>query len=179
LIVKILTGKTLSTISLCWTMCRQSITGSPAASKIVIVTPSGLVGNWTSEFKRWLTHQRLKPLVVNVVGKDAQQVVDDFVISSSAVAPVLIISYEMYRKYGDKLLGAKIGLLVCDEGHRLKNSDGNKTIAALAACPAKRRVLLSGTPVQNDLTVRDTLAVLAKRFPYSRGSTPLRNSTRW
>lgn len=135
-------------------MCRQSITGQPAASKIVIVTPSGLIGNWTAEFKRWLTHQRLKPLVVNVVGKEAQQIVDDFVISSSAVAPVLIISYEMYRKYGDKLLAAKIGLLVCDEGHRLKNSDGNKTIAALAACPAKRRVILSGTPVQNDLTVR-------------------------
>ncbi len=59
----------------------------------------------------------------------------------------------MYRKYVDKLHAAKIGLLVCDEGHRLKNSDGNKTITALAACPSRRRVLLSGTPVQNDLTV--------------------------
>ena len=60
----------------------------------------------------------------------------------------------MYRKYAEKLHSVKLGLLVCDEGHRLKNSDGNKTINALAACPTRRRVLLTGTPVQNDLGVR-------------------------
>jgi DNA repair and recombination RAD54-like protein len=61
----------------------------------------------------------------------------------------------MYRKYADKLHTVRLGLLVCDEGHRLKNSDGNKTIAALAACPTRRRVLLTGTPVQNELSVRE------------------------
>ncbi len=66
-------------------------------------------------------------------------------------------SAQMYRKYADKLHTVKLGLLVCDEGHRLKNSDGNKTISALAACPTKRRILLTGTPVQNELSVSGTL----------------------
>jgi len=37
------------------------------------------------------------------------------------------------------------------QGHRLKNVGGTKTIQALANCKATRRVILSGTPVQNDL----------------------------
>lgn len=39
----------------------------------------------------------------------------------------------------------------CDvEGHRLKNSD-NQTYQALNQMAAQRRVLISGTPIQNDL----------------------------
>ena len=47
------------------------------------------------------------------------------------------------------LLGV-VDLILCDEGHRLKNSE-NQTYQALASSSAKRRVLLSGTPIQNDL----------------------------
>ena len=36
------------------------------------------------------------------------------------------------------------------QGHRLKNSE-NQTYAALSQLKAKRRILLSGTPIQNDL----------------------------
>lgn len=36
------------------------------------------------------------------------------------------------------------------QGHRLKNSE-NQTYQALMALNCKRRVLLSGTPIQNDL----------------------------
>ena len=39
-------------------------------------------------------------------------------------------------------------LLVCDEAHRLKNSE-NQTSKALNSLPVKRRVLLTGTPMQN------------------------------
>ncbi|VDN34699.1 unnamed protein product [Dibothriocephalus latus] len=39
---------------------------------------------------------------------------------------------------------------MCDEGHRLKNSD-NQTYQALVQLNCQRRVLLSGTPIQNDL----------------------------
>ena len=36
------------------------------------------------------------------------------------------------------------------QGHRLKNSE-NQTYAALSNLKTKRRILLSGTPIQNDL----------------------------
>jgi hypothetical protein len=54
----------------CVRMCVcVSVAGVPAAGKIAIVTPSGLVGNWRSEFNRWLGRQRIDPCVVNCVGK--------------------------------------------------------------------------------------------------------------
>lgn len=65
---------------------------------------------------------------------------------------MMIISYEAYQRFADKInRQAKVGLLVCDEGHRLKNANGSKTLTALAACPCVRRLLLTGTPVQNNL----------------------------
>ena len=46
--------------------------------------------------------------------------------------------------------GNQCGLLICDEAHRLKNKD-TKTAVALSALSTRRRILLSGTPIQNDL----------------------------
>lgn len=34
----------------------------------------------------------------------------------------MIVSYETLRNLATELNGCKIGLLLCDEGHRLKNS---------------------------------------------------------
>ena len=65
---------------------------------------------------------------------------------------VLIIGYEMLRSYSEKLKTATIGLIVCDEGHRIKNSKGNQTINALNKLKCDKRILLTGTPVQNELS---------------------------
>ncbi|KAG8869071.1 helicase [Serendipita sp. 405] len=43
-----------------------------------------------------------------------------------------------------------IGLVVCDEGHRLKSSS-SKTSKMFQALRTPKRVILSGTPIQNDL----------------------------
>jgi hypothetical protein len=45
----------------------------------------------------------------------------------------------------------EVGLLVCDEAHRLKSGTDSKTMNALAASPSRARLLLTGTPVQNNL----------------------------
>lgn len=42
-------------------------------------------------------------------------------------------------------------LLICDEAHKLKNS-GCEMTKSLFALPAKKRILLSGTPMQNELS---------------------------
>lgn len=69
----------------------------------------------------------------------------------SIVRPALIISYETLRLYVDTLKDSPIGLLLCDEGHRLKNKD-SLTWTALNSLNVSRRVILSGTPIQNDLS---------------------------
>lgn len=49
------------------------------------------------------------------------------------------------------------GLLICDEGHRLKN-DATKLTKLLDAVDCKRRIVVTGTPVQNDLLEFYTLS---------------------
>ena len=64
-------------------------------------------------------------------------------------AQVLIISYETLRGHAYAITGS-LGLCICDEGHRLKNSE-NQTYRALTKLNTQRRIILSGTPVQNEL----------------------------
>jgi DNA repair and recombination RAD54-like protein len=61
--------------------------------------------------------------------------------------PVMIVSYETLRTLQEELAGCEVGLLMADEGHRLKNAD-SLTFQALTAINCKRRVILTGTPVQ-------------------------------
>ncbi len=64
---------------------------------------------------------------------------------------MLIISYETFRLHADKFKAeGACDLLICDEAHRLKN-DATLTNRALDSLACRRRVLLSGTPMQNHL----------------------------
>jgi hypothetical protein len=62
----------------------------------------------------------------------------------------LIASYENIRKFSSDLKGA-IDLLICDEGHRLKSKNLNSTMKALLEIECPRRIILTGTPCQNNL----------------------------
>ena len=64
---------------------------------------------------------------------------------------VMIVSYESLRLNVELIGNTPIGLMLCDEGHRLKNGD-SQTFTALSSLNVQRRVILSGTPIQNDLT---------------------------
>ncbi len=56
------------------------------------------------------------------------------------IRPVLIVSYETLRLNVDVLKDTAIGLLLCDEGHRLKNGD-SQTFSALNNLNVSRRVI--------------------------------------
>jgi DNA repair and recombination protein RAD54B len=144
-------GKSLQSISLIWTVLKQGPLGTPVAQKAIVVCPASLVGNWVAEVKKWLGFERLSPIPVIPGSKTfaAQQAIADFIHGN--IHRVLVISYEMFRSYADELYKCKCGIIICDEGHRLKSVQGNKTIDALMKMPCRRRVILTGTPVQNDL----------------------------
>jgi len=46
----------------------------------------------------------------------------------------------------------KIGILVVDEGHRLKNTNGSQVLTALNSISVESRILITGTPIQNNLS---------------------------
>ncbi|KAL3125930.1 hypothetical protein niasHT_009459 [Heterodera trifolii] len=145
-------GKTLQCIALMWTLLRQSPQAAPAINRCIIVCPSSLVKNWDKEIAKWL-HGRVNSLPIDS-GKreDIIRNLKQFVSQTGqrVPTPVIIISYETFRLYTDILHEKEIGLVICDEGHRLKNSD-NQTYQALSGLKCARRILISGTPIQNDL----------------------------
>ncbi|XP_019488534.1 PREDICTED: DNA repair and recombination protein RAD54B-like [Hipposideros armiger] len=137
-------GKTLQCISLIWTLqCQGPYGGKPVIKKTLIVTPGSLVNNWRKEFQKWLGSERIKVFTV-----DQDHKVEEFI--KSPFYSVLIISYEMLLRSLDQIKNIKFDLLICDEGHRLKNS-AIKTTTALSSLSCEKRIVLTGTPVQNDL----------------------------
>jgi len=124
----------------------QGFNGRPTISKAMILCPSSLVGNWENEFYKWVGKHRICVQAANT-GKIDQKI-NDF--RYAANIKVLIISYESFRHHKD-LFSFEIGILIADEGHRLKNQ-GSQITQAISELNCKRRIILSGTPLQNDLT---------------------------
>ena len=113
-------------------------------------------GNWQNEIKKWCPTLHLSTIFVsaNMKGqaKACDLAVNTFVTGYASRQPLLVISYEMFRTYAQAFNTCdNLDVLLCDEGHRLKNSQGTKTTLALGGCRAMRRLVLTGTPVQNDL----------------------------
>ncbi|PWY88417.1 hypothetical protein BO70DRAFT_369295 [Aspergillus heteromorphus CBS 117.55] len=129
--------------------------GKTTIQKCIIACPSSLVGNWANELVKWLGKDAIIPFAVDGKASKTELITQmkQWAISSgrSIVRPVLIISYETLRLYVDTLRDSPIGLLLCDEGHRLKNKE-SLTWTALNSLNVQRRVILSGTPIQNDLS---------------------------
>ncbi|XP_063483701.1 DNA repair and recombination protein RAD54-like isoform X7 [Symphalangus syndactylus] len=131
---------------------RESPECKPEIDKAVVVSPSSLVKNWYNEVGKWLGG-RIQPLAIDGGSKDEiDQKLEGFMNQRGArvPSPILIISYETFRLHVGVLQKGSVGLVICDEGHRLKNSE-NQTYQALDSLNTSRRVLISGTPIQNDL----------------------------
>eukprot|EP01061_Rhynchopus_euleeides_P041807 TRINITY_DN73098_c0_g1_i1.p1 TRINITY_DN73098_c0_g1~~TRINITY_DN73098_c0_g1_i1.p1 ORF type:complete len:1095 (+),score=464.44 TRINITY_DN73098_c0_g1_i1:226-3285(+) len=159
-------GKSIQAITLLWTALHQSKYGAPLAKKAIVVAPSSLVDNWCNEFKKWLPlppedeegngepplipeHMQLNPCAIGQSSAKSGRILNAF--EQDATRRVLVISYDQLRKYENRIKDmSQVGLVICDEGHRLKNAE-IKTTKAVDMVPTTRRVILSGTPLQNDL----------------------------
>ena len=140
-------GKTFQIIALLWTVLKQNpIEGdAPIIKKAMIVCPVTLIRNWRREIRQWLGLDKLGVLVFD----DRSQRISDF--TRSKVYDVMIIGYEKVRTVSDELKRADcIDIIIADEGHRLKTAK-NKSALALKALDVPRKILLTGTPVQNEL----------------------------
>ncbi|KAJ9705019.1 hypothetical protein PVL29_003185 [Vitis rotundifolia] len=143
-------GKTLQSITLLYTLLRQGFDGKPMVKKAIIVTPTSLVSNWEAEIKKWVGERVQLVALCESTRDDVVFGIDSFTSPHSPLQ-VLIVSYETFRMHSSKFShSGSCDLLICDEAHRLKN-DQTLTNRALAALACKRRILLSGTPMQNDL----------------------------
>lgn len=140
-------GKTLQTIALLWTLLKQNpIHGDPPViKKALIVCPVTLINNWRKEFRKWLGNERIGVFVFD----DKQKRLTDF--TRGRAYSIMIVGYEKLRTVQEGLAkGAGVDIIIADEGHRLKTLQ-NKSGQAIQSLNAAKRVILSGTPIQNDL----------------------------
>lgn len=156
-------GKTLMTITLIWTLLKQTpyptiinqrgVTLAGEISKVLIVCPVTLIGNWKKEFKKWLPMNRIGVLTLHSRNSPTE---DKAQVRSFLKVPrtyqVLIVGYEKLLSIKDELQNEKrnLDLVICDEGHRLKNKD-SKILKVLQSLDIEKKIVLSGTPIQNDL----------------------------
>uniref|UniRef100_A0A336MEY5 DNA repair and recombination protein RAD54-like n=1 Tax=Culicoides sonorensis TaxID=179676 RepID=A0A336MEY5_CULSO len=138
-------GKTIQTIALIYMLLKQNpySTRVPLAKRALIVTNSSLVDNWRNEIVKWLEHERIYSFEVSAKNKPAQ-------FANATHIPIMIISYETLVKQIDDVKMINFDIVVCDEGHRLKNVNTNVS-SKLFELPCKRRIILTGTPIQNNL----------------------------
>ncbi len=142
-------GKTAQSLAIAYTLIRQGPFGEPCAAKALIVCPTTLTFNWNREIMKWIGLERVRPIVVSA-GDQAVSQIEEFV--TSPIRKFCIISYELLSKYSEVFSKcSSIGLLICDEAHRLKTKTLNITKKAILGIPTRRRLLLSGTPIQNNL----------------------------
>ncbi|KAL3318137.1 choline dehydrogenase 4 [Cichlidogyrus casuarinus] len=152
-------GKTIQTITFLYSLYKEGHSRGP----FLVAAPLSTIINWEREFEFWAPHF----YVVTYVGdKDSRTVIrehefsfDEGAMRSSAKAAkmkgnvrfhVLLTSYELVS-IDQALLGSiNWEVLVVDEAHRLKNNQ-SKFFRILSAYPIRHKLLLTGTPLQNNL----------------------------
>ncbi|XP_017551000.1 probable global transcription activator SNF2L2 isoform X1 [Pygocentrus nattereri] len=135
-------GKTIQTIALITYLMEYKRLNGP----YLIIVPLSTLSNWVYELDKWA------PSIVKIAYKGTPSMRRSLVPQlRSGKFNVLITTYEYIIK--DKHILAKIRwkYMIVDEGHRMKNHHCKLTQVLNTHYVAPRRLLLTGTPLQNKL----------------------------
>uniref|UniRef100_A0A0K0DCH9 Transcriptional regulator ATRX homolog n=1 Tax=Angiostrongylus cantonensis TaxID=6313 RepID=A0A0K0DCH9_ANGCA len=150
-------GKTLQVITFLHTVMIHPKTGG-YAKRVLIVVPKNVVINWFKEFQKWLEDNDPELAVIDVMELDSFKTYNDRHSAlenwyNCEIPSVMIIGYDMFR------------ILTHDDddkkkkGQQKKVSRRNKRLLKLqqqfretmVKIRTKRRICLTGTPLQNNL----------------------------
>jgi TATA-binding protein-associated factor len=138
-------GKTLqSTCILAATTVERRESGAKTLPHLVIC-PTTLVGHWAHEIGLYVEPDVLRPLEYQ--GTPAER---DALQKHFDKYDVVILSYESARADAHTLDKFDWCYCVLDEGHAIRNPKSRVT-QAVKKVRAEHRLLLSGTPIQNDV----------------------------
>jgi SNF2 family DNA or RNA helicase len=113
---------------------------SSAAAPMLVVCPTSLLGNWERELRKF------SPTVPVRRFHGGGRHLDDL-----ASGEVVLTTYGILRRQREELAAGGFGLVIADEAQHAKNPLSD-TARALRSIPAKARIALTGTPVENRLT---------------------------
>ncbi|XP_013591527.1 PREDICTED: CHD3-type chromatin-remodeling factor PICKLE [Brassica oleracea var. oleracea] len=157
-------GKTIQSIAFLASLFEENL------APYLVVAPLSTLRNWEREFATWAPHMNV---VMYGGTSQARTVVRDHefyfpkghnkMIGISGESrqdrikfDVILTSYEMINVDTEVLKPIKWKCMIVDEGHRLKNKN-SKLFNSLKQYTSEHRILLTGTPLQNNL---DELFVL-------------------
>ncbi|KAA8577240.1 hypothetical protein MFRU_021g00640 [Monilinia fructicola] len=121
----------------------------------VVFGPAAVFENWCQEFQKFAPKLAIQPYH----GPANERVeLAESILENRDEINVIVSTYDMAVKPTDNKFFRRLGadVLVCDEGHILKNG-GTQKNQALNKIPANFKLLLTGTPLQNNLVELVTL----------------------
>ncbi|ESZ98903.1 hypothetical protein SBOR_0761 [Sclerotinia borealis F-4128] len=121
----------------------------------VVFGPAAVFENWCQEFQKFAPNLAIQPYH----GPANERVeLAESILENRDEIHVIVSTYDMAVKPTDNKFFRRLraDVLVCDEGHILKNG-GTQKNQALNKIPANFKLLLTGTPLQNNLVELVTL----------------------
>ncbi|KYQ59440.1 Lymphoid-specific helicase [Trachymyrmex zeteki] len=142
-------GKTIQTIALICHLIEER-----QAGPYLIITPLSTIPNWLTEFERFapaipvfLFHGTIEERdAVRIKIKCTHHVEDNY-----KTQPVVLTTYEVPLYESKFFQSLRWKYIVIDEGHRIKNYNC-KLVKVLRNIRSMNRLILTGTPLQNNLS---------------------------
>lgn len=131
-------GKTVEVIAFLAYLHEHGIPGP-----FLVLCPLSVVGNWVNELARFAPE-------LGVAQYHGVPTARARLRRGAASWHVVVTSYEIALADSKFLKKVEWKFIIVDEGHRLKNVD-SKLVNALKQFPSTNRMLLTGTPLQNNL----------------------------
>ncbi|KAI6211886.1 SNF2-related and DNA RNA helicase domain containing protein [Aphelenchoides besseyi] len=165
-------GKTIQVIAFTEIFLRVT-----PCKRVLIICPINVIQNWYSEYEKWLPiREGKRDFKVFLLGDTTKTRKSraDLVSDWEKEGGVLLLGYEMFRLlacnrrsnkreedpedsneqlskiFHRALLDPGPDLVVCDEGHKIKNLKADTSLA-LSKIRTNRRIVLTGYPLQNNL----------------------------
>lgn len=137
-------GKTIQTLSLITYLMEVKKVNGP----FLVIVPLSVISNWVRELNIW------SPSVVKVVykGDPATRKSIHHHQMQSGSYNVVLTTYEFIVKDKNVLGRIRWKYIIMDEGHRMKNAECKLALTLGSKYTSKNRLLLTGTPLQNNMT---------------------------
>lgn len=134
-------GKTIQSISLVTYLIEKK-----HEDKFLIIVPLSTITNWTVEFEKWAPAVK----VIVYKGSPQQRKELQYEIRTSNFQ-VMLTTYEYIIRERPVLARFNYSHMIIDEGHRMKNAQSKLSITLKQYYRTKNRLILTGTPLQNNL----------------------------
>lgn len=162
-------GKTVQIISFLAGLHHSGLLKGP----VLIVAPATVMKMWVKEFHKWwpplrvcILHSSGEVSKGGSMKRAARNIVEKVVEEGH----VLVTTYSGITTYREILNPVQWSYAVLDEGHKIRNPDSEVSLAS-KQLQTVHRIILSGTPIQNNLT--ELWSLFDFVFPGRLGTLPI------